>query len=558
MNVLNYIFSTFDLEEIISGRFAVVNSENVDYDQFVRDRLEYLYIDDLNAVIGAKEVLGIIWRLESLSDYAENTAVVNIESLDLRVQKPYLLVRQNGAAFGVLDMENYRQDKKLFGREITGVIREILNSSHDAICIVDDQKRVLHWNEKAEEIYGIRAIDITGHVVSDVFPKALLPHVIDGLRSYDDVFNNPREEFKNIIKAKPLMNGNQLLGGVSCDKDITEMVQDAKKLNVERSSGTVDPMYKNTFKDLVGDDVRFMEIVEFARKISDSNINVLITGESGTGKELFAQSIHNESKRKGKFVPVNCSAIPKDLIESELFGYEKGTFTGALSEGKIGKFELANNGTILLDEIGDLPLGMQPKILRILEDGIFYRVGGSTAVKVDVRIVASTNSDLKKMMEKGVFRKDLFYRLNSVHIDLPPLRERQRDIPLLINKFVEEFTTGYKMNLFEMPSKMIADLSNLKWEGNIRELRNIIERYVIMTKNGIKEPDLPVLTAFESATTEENLQTDLARQIENFEKRWIVRVLDSVDGNQSRAAKMLGVPRTTLIYKMKKHHIHVK
>jgi transcriptional regulator with PAS, ATPase and Fis domain len=284
---------------------------------------------------------------------------------------------------------------------------------------------------------------------------------------------------------------------------------------------------------------------------------VLITGESGTGKEIFAQAIHNASGREGEFVPVNCSAIPRDLIESELFGYEKGAFTGALENGKIGKFELANNGTMLLDEIGDLPLSMQPKILRIIEDGIFYRVGGNTALKVNVRVLASTNRDLRHMMEKNQFRRDLYYRLNSVHIDLPPLRHRQRDISILVKKFIQDYCTTYKMNLFEMPQSTIEELMAYPWEGNIRELRNIIERYVIMKKNDIDNLDFTQLTSLDPVVKNEELQTDLAVQMAEFEKKWIQKVFEACENNQAKAARMLGIPRTTLIYKMKRHNMYV-
>lgn len=557
-NMLQECFTVRTPDEILISRFVVMTSGQLDLELFIRDRLELLVVEDLSAVLDARAVMDILNGQAVLEDYAGNGRIMDEPDLDLDAAEDYLLVKSESGILGVVDLKAHRRSMRLIGHEVSQLVSEILDTSHDAICVVDEHKQVLHWNRKAEAIYSIPASQLLGQPVTDFFPKALLPVVIDQERPYEDVFNNPRGEFKSIIAARPLYHKGRLVGGVSCDKDITEMVEDAAKLNVGQRTTQGDPIYRSTFSDLIGEDLRFRETVEFARRISDSSINVLITGESGTGKEVFAQSIHNASGRSGSFVPVNCSAIPKDLIESELFGYERGTFTGALNEGKIGKFELANNGTVLLDEIGDLPLSMQPKILRILEDGIFYRVGGNTAVKVDVRIVAATNSDLRQMMEKGLFRKDLFFRLNSVHIDLPPLRERKRDIPLLIEQFLREFTLRYMMAPIEMPRDMVESLTRLKWEGNIRELRNIIERYVIMSKNGIAEPDLPVLRAFESPDDVEPVQMDLSKQIAQFEKRWIRKVLAGVDGNQSRAAQLLNIPRTTLIYKMKKHGLDVK
>lgn len=553
MNILNSIFQKLHIEEFISHHFKMVKSSNIDYSQFLRDRLDYLYIEDWEIVLNAKDILLLMNDIEDLKDYSKNTSFTDIDSLEISTNQPYLLLRKEGKVIGIIDVKILDEMNRIFGNQINGVIRDILNASHDAICIVDKDKKVLLWNKKAEEIYGIPEEKIHGTHISELFPTALLPHVIDYGKSYEDVFNNPRDEFKNIITARPLYSHNEMIGAISCDKDISEMNENASKLKTSSDNSNSRSVYKKTFKDLIGEDRRFKEIIQFAQKISDSTINVLITGESGTGKEIFSQAIHNESGRNGPFVPVNCSAIPKDLIESELFGYEKGSFTGALSEGKIGKFELANKGTILLDEIGDLPLSMQPKILRILEDGIFYRVGGNTAIKIDVRIIASTNRDLKELIDNQLFRKDLFYRLNSVHIDIPPLRERVRDIPLLINYFIREFALNYKMNIFEMPMDMVDQLTHYTWEGNIRELKNIIERYVIMRKNGISHSDFPTLTSLDSIEVNDEEGLDLNRQLKRLEEKLIQRALKETGMNQSKAAKLLGIPRTTLLSKLERY-----
>ena len=199
--------------------------------------------------------------------------------------------------------------------------------------------------------------------------------------------------------------------------------------------------------------------------------------------ELFARAIHMESGREGYFVPINCSAIPNELIESELFGYAAGAFTGALKEGRAGKIELSHRGTLFLDEIGDMPLNMQPKILRVIEDGEIIRVGSEKSLKVNIRVIAATNKDLAKMVEEGSFRKDLYYRLNSVIINIPPLRERRDDIPLLANRFVEDYCMEYGVNILSFSPEVMEALINHDWEGNVRELNNLVERMVIMAKN---------------------------------------------------------------------------
>ncbi|MEA1974043.1 MAG: sigma 54-interacting transcriptional regulator, partial [Bacillota bacterium] len=484
----------------------------------------------------------------------------DIDSFDrfdkFNVDNRYIVVVHKNVIYGIVDLNCYKRNQSLFSREVHFVVRDVLNASHDAICVVNDEKEVLFWNYTASQMYGVCEEEMLGNVINKSFPKALLPHVVDSQKAYESVFNNPRGDFKNIITARPLYLNGMMIGGVSCDKNISDIENESEVTKNIKKNYDSKNIYINTFDNLIGEDYRFVEIVELAKKISDTNINVLITGESGTGKEIFAQAIHNKSKRSGNFVPVNCSAIPKDLIESELFGYEKGSFTGALSKGKTGKFELANNGTILLDEIGDLPLNMQPKILRILEDGIFYRIGGNKPIKIDVRLISSTNRDIKSLVNQKLFRKDLYYRLNSVHIELPPLRERKSDIPLLIEKFIQKFASNYKVNIFELEENTIKDLINYSWEGNIRELRNIIERYVIMKQNGIKDIELP-LYANRILEKEKIVEEDfeLKYRMNAMEKKFIIKALRSADYNQSNAAKLLKIPRTTLIYKMKKHEI---
>jgi len=248
-------------------------------------------------------------------------------------------------------------------------------------------------------------------------------------------------------------------------------------------------------------------------------------------------------------------------MESELFGYEGGAFTGALKKGKVGKFELAHNGTLFLDEIGDMPLHMQPKILRVLEDGVIYRVGSETSIKVDVRIIAATNRDLKKMVDEGKFRKDLYYRLNSIVVHLPPLRERKRDIPLLVYKFLRDFCMTYRTNMPTIPDEVMEVLMNYHWEGNIRELKNIVERIVILVKNNnAKRVEIDFLpnaivqkSKYDSFDSKEEL--DLNIVTEAVEKRTIERALEIANGNKAKAAKILNIPRSTLYFKLEKYNL---
>lgn len=281
---------------------------------------------------------------------------------------------------------------------------------------------------------------------------------------------------------------------MSLDRDITDHIKTAELLsktqsNLQALQQEISALNKNRspFASVLGNNKKFREAIKLAKDMANSNINILINGESGTGKELFARAIHMESGREGYFVPINCSAIPNELIESELFGYAPGAFTGALKEGRVGKIELSHRGTLFLDEIGDMPLNMQPKILRVIEDGEVTRVGGEKSLKVDIRVIAATNRDLEKMVEEGSFRKDLYYRLNSVIINIPPLKDRKDDISLLANRFVEDYCMEYGVNILSISPEVMEAFINHDWEGNVRELNNLIERMVIMAKNNNSE-----------------------------------------------------------------------
>ncbi|SHK52140.1 sigma 54-interacting transcriptional regulator [Paramaledivibacter caminithermalis] len=447
-------------------------------------------------------------------------------------------------------------------------IEMILDNVNDAICIVNKNCIAIFWNKRAEEIYKVNRESVVGRHITDLFPTALLPKVIKEKRPYVNVYNSPREDSHNIITARPLYRGNELIGAISCDRDISELIRltnllDRTKLDLKLLEEEVTALNENrfSFDQIVGSDIKFKEIINLCKKVSKSKMNVLITGESGTGKEVFARAIHIESKRKGHFIPINCSAIPEDLMESELFGYEGGAFTGALKKGRMGKFELAHEGTLFLDEIGDMPLSMQPKILRVLEDGMITRVGGSKSIKVDVRVVAATNKDLKGMMKKGFFRKDLYYRLNSILISLPPLRERKDDIPDLVNRFIEQFCITYRSNIPVIPPEVMNILINYDWEGNIRELKNIIERIVILVKNNkAKKVDLNFLprSIIENSKAKvENKEEifDLNKIIDNTEKNTIRRAMKITKGNKAKAAKLLNIPRSTLYFKLDKYKL---
>ena len=314
------------------------------------------------------------------------------------------------------------------------------------------------------------------------------------------------------------------------------------------------------FDNIIGTGRGMKRIFELVETIAGLTSTVLIQGETGTGKELIAKAIHFNSQRKDqKMVSINCGAIPENLLESELFGHVKGAFTGAV-QTRIGRFEQANGGTIFLDEIGNMPLALQVKLLRVLQEREFERVGGNSTVKVDVRIVAATSSNLEQMVKDGTFREDLYYRLNVIPIDLPPLRERREDIPLLVQRFIEHFCETHKLDLKTISPHVLKVLMAYDWPGNVRQLENIVERMVALTANrpAILPADLPgeiqnrdslnfvpLIEIPEGGISFQDVVTDMEREL-------IVQSLRKTNGNKKLAAKLLNLKRTTLIEKIKR------
>jgi len=304
------------------------------------------------------------------------------------------------------------------------------------------------------------------------------------------------------------------------------------------------------FEQIIGNSPALEAVLEQVERVAPTGSTVLIQGETGTGKELIAHAIHNLSSRCGRpFVRVNCAAIPLDLLESELFGHEKGAFTGAIMQ-KIGRFELADKGTLFLDEVGDIPAALQPKLLRVLQEQEFERLGSTRTHQVDVRLVTATNRDLTEMMNEGQFRSDLYYRLNVFPIVLPPLRERREDIPDLVAHFVEKCGRRMGKQIEHIPAETMSALSSYDWPGNIRELQNLVERAVILANDGVLPNPLPMTTA-----TRTVISSPAGTTLRDSERTLILRTLEEVGwviGGPKGAAAKLGLKRTTLIHKMQK------
>ena len=308
--------------------------------------------------------------------------------------------------------------------------------------------------------------------------------------------------------------------------------------------------YERRFEQIIGNSLALEAVLEQVERVAPTDSTVLIEGETGTGKELIAQAIHNLSSRCGRpFVRLDCAAIPLDLLESELFGHEKGAFTGAIAQ-KIGRFELADKGTLFLDEVGDIPAPLQPKLLRVLQEQEFERLGSTRTHQVDVRLVAATNRDLAEMVNRGQFRSDLYYRLNVFPVMLPPLRARSEDIPALVTHFAGIFGRRMGRQIEHIPAETMSALNSYQWPGNIRELQNLVERAVILSNDGVLPNPLPATVsqalAVSTAATTTLRESERALILQTLEEvRWVI-------GGPKGAAAKLGLKRTTLIHKMQK------
>lgn len=453
---------------------------------------------------------------------------------------------------------------------------EICNHLLDAIYVADKNGKTIYVNQAYLDFSGLKKEDFIGKSVYEInsekklYTNGVIPIVIKTKKQAETIGTVISTNKKIFITGIPILNENgELKYAVAHDKDIDhlEKLKDALALlksQQANNSAELEYLRKKQLDNLslVANSNNMIEALQTAQTVAPTDVTVLITGESGTGKEIIADFIYKSSNRTSKpFIKINCSAIPANLLESELFGYEKGAFTGALKDGKAGLFEIANGGTILLDEIGDMPLDLQTKLLRVLQEKEVCRIGGSKTISLDIRIIASTNKDLFKAIKDGVFREDLYYRLNVVPIYLAPLRNRKEDICTLVENFLNKYNQKY-VKLVSLTPDATSTLNEYNWPGNIRELRNIIERMVVINQTGIINSTLvqQVLgitlihnASIGSSYLEKN-QYDLKKTVIDFEKDIIRDAIDKY-GSKRKAAKALGVDHSTLIKKCQRYGI---
>ncbi|WP_305146555.1 sigma 54-interacting transcriptional regulator [Anaerovorax odorimutans] len=435
----------------------------------------------------------------------------------------------------------------------------VLETTHEGIFALDKGGYIKHCNNMAATLFKTTKTDLIGTHINEFMAGTPALEVIETGRGYtenEEMFKTDRGQHHFIVTAKPFMSGDEVGGVVISFRDIEE----AQKLVYNINTRAL----KNTLDDIVGNSDEIKRAKKQAMITAKGNSTVLITGESGTGKEMFAKAIHYASPRgEGPFVTVNCGAIPENLLESELFGYEKGAFTGANDKGKAGKFELANGGTIFLDEIGDMPPHLQVKILHVLQNMRFERVGGNKNIIVDVRVIAATNKDLEGMIREGNFREDLYYRLSVIPLTIPPLRERRDDIKLLMYHFLRKYNTFMNRKITGFTKEVEELYVNHDWPGNVRELENAVEYGTNMAFGdtiGMDEVPTRLLRNEDSIMKFQDTNLPLSEQVKRYEKEIITRKLKKYgsSGNaKDTVAKELGLSRATLYRKLTELDINV-
>jgi Nif-specific regulatory protein len=485
--------------------------------------------DSFRALYEVTQTIGSILEPRRLLEQ-----VLEIAMKHLDAERGFLLLkeRDNEAGFTVAASRNFSGDDQSSAfAASSSVVKKVLSSGESVLTIdaATDERFEASTSIVAQKILSIICIPLKAR---DLIRGALY---LDSARTRGK-FNNDSLQFLTVF-------GN--LATIALDN-----AQSYEKLRVENDRLRVEAESTKLFEGIVGQSKEWIAVLDLVRRVIDVDVSVLITGETGTGKELIARSIHVHSARASKpFVAVNCSAIPEQLLESELFGYRKGAFTNATTD-RIGLIEYAQGGTLFLDEIGQLAQPLQSKLLRVLQEREVRRVGDVENRKVDVRILAATNSDLQEEVRKGVFREDLFFRLNVVEIHMPPLRQRTEDIPLLANEFLKRAAANYKRGVKSISPQAMQLLLTHPWHGNVRELQNVLERAVVLCSGEeVQEKDLKLERVRESDLLESGLT------LEEFERKLVERTLKEMKGNRTQTAETLGVSLRWLQYRLKEWEI---
>lgn len=446
------------------------------------------------------------------------------------------------------------------------IINILINFHNYSFTIIDKEENVIYWSDRAAKIFNMDNDYVIGKKITDIFAEDKLI-MVKSLRENKIIEKQQHRATEDVyvdIKSVPICIDGKVEGAIVSEVNVTEKIQREEQIEILKNkvsslSDSMQQLNNSNFKNIIYRSSVMERVKSQIERAAETNANILITGETGVGKELFAQAIHSTSKVKGDMVPINCGAIPSHLFESELFGYEKGAFTGANRAGNKGKVELAENGTLFLDEIGEMPIDMQVKFLRVLQEKQYFKLGGNKEINTNFRLVSATNKKISDLLSSEEFRSDLLYRVNVVNIHIPPLRERPEDIEALFYYYLYSMSEKYDMSIKYANKKLISELKKYPWPGNVRELMNVIERLVIFSNEETLNNEIfhQYLTEVgEDNSISKNIITDetieLKDYVEKIEADYIKYILVENNNNIEKSSEILGISRPTLYAKVKK------
>jgi len=533
-----------DVADVIYG---VESLETILGESFLKYTLEDQVNDIKKGIVALKEegaevVIGKIAMAKEARNYGINSVIITSGK-----ETVYLALKEAKRALQIR-----RQEKRQVEQ-----LKAILDFAYDGIIALDEKGKITVFNPVAEKLSGWRAEDAIGREVTEVIPQAKCQRLLEtGKPDLGELLEIG--ETKVVANRVPIVVDSQVLGVVTTFQNITTL----QSLEHKVRQRLADRGYvaKYTFNDILGESAPFQEAIQLAKEYALVHSTILIRGETGCGKEMFAHAIHQSSSRaKGPFVAVNCAALPENLLESELFGYAEGAFTGARKGGKPGLFELAHQGTIFLDEIGEMSPRLQARVLRVLEEGEIMRLGDDRIIPVNVRFIAATHRDLSQMIKTQAFREDLYYRLNVLNLEIPPLRERGADVLLLAERFLEEIARELNRQTPKLSQEAIEVLFRYSWPGNVRELKNTVERLLLRCRSpkieavdiaSVLKIDLEEKSPREAAESQKEKE-NLNAQVDTITLSLIKRTLAECGDNKAEAARRLGISRTTLWRKLK-------
>ena len=506
-------------------------------------------VADTSAVIAGQGLNIVCMEVVRKNNKARVYVEVEAVEKELDKEKFFSLFRS------IEELEQIKQIRFLPNEEKTNRFRTVLDNMSDGVISVDKEGRVTIMNRIVREMLDCEADSVVGKPVSELpVSKENLLGCLEGEKAVNvkQSLITRKGRYQYLSTCKPIRDeGGRIIGAVEIAKDMQEVKKMARSISEPSPAD---------FSDIVGKNSAVTEAIRFARKIAGTDMSVSIYGASGTGKELFARAVHAAGRRPGRFVPINCAALPENLLESELFGYEGGAFTGGRKEGKAGLFEIAENGTVFLDEVAEMPLSCQAKLLRVIQERAVRRIGGSKEIPVNARIITATNKNLDRQVEKQLFRQDLYYRINVLFLHIPPLKQRIDDIPLLADHFLFRLASRLEKTMPELSDSALERLRSHEWPGNVRELKNVIERAAFLSETGTIDPDAvyfshelhPARPEMRQAGS--GINGTIKEQVAEFETG-IIR--DALQKNTSirKAARSLGVSHVALMKKMEKYGI---